>query len=107
MEQRCRRAAEPNCASMAARQPTTCCCNSRPTCSGVPVVRPQITETTALGAAYLAGLAVGFLAGRSRTGRLWQAERRFEPAMAADQRSALMAGWRRAVERSLKWVEKI
>ena len=74
---------------------------------GVPVVRPVVTETTALGAAFLAGLAVGFWQDEAELAALWQADRRFEPAMAADQRSALMAGWRRAVERSLKWVEKI
>jgi glycerol kinase len=74
---------------------------------GVPVVRPVVTETTALGAAFLAGLAVGFWQDEAELATLWQADRRFDPAMAADQRSALMAGWRRAVERSLNWVEKI
>ena len=70
---------------------------------GVPVVRPRITETTALGAAYLAGLAVGFWRDEAELAALWRAERRFEPAMSADQRAALLAGWRRAVERSRDW----
>ncbi|KXB31158.1 glycerol kinase [Dechloromonas denitrificans] len=70
---------------------------------GVPVVRPQVTETTALGAAYLAGLAVGFWQDEAELTTLWRAERRFEPAMADARRSALFADWRRAVERSLHW----
>lgn len=70
---------------------------------GVPVVRPQVTETTALGAAYLAGLAVGFWQDEAELTALWRAERRFEPAMADSRRSALFADWRRAVERSLHW----
>jgi glycerol kinase len=72
---------------------------------GVPVVRPVVTETTALGAAFLAGLAVGFWQDEAELAALWQAERRFEPAMSADRRDLLMAGWRRAVERSLNWAE--
>ena len=70
---------------------------------GVPVVRPRITETTALGAAYLAGLAVGFWQDETELTALWQAERRFEPSMAEDRRNALFGDWRRAVERSLQW----
>jgi glycerol kinase len=70
---------------------------------GVPVVRPRIIETTALGAAYLAGLAVGFWHDEAELAALWHAERRFDPAMSADQRAALLAGWRRAVERSRDW----
>jgi glycerol kinase len=73
---------------------------------GVPVVRPAVTETTALGAAFLAGLAVGFWQDEAELASLWRAERRFEPAMAADQRASLLAGWRRAVQRSLNWAEK-
>jgi glycerol kinase len=69
----------------------------------VPVVRPAVTETTALGAAYLAGLATGFWSGLDEIAALWSAERRFEPAMKADQRDALIADWRRAVERSRRW----
>ncbi len=71
---------------------------------GVPVVRPKVTETTALGAAYLAGLAVGFWESQEEIAAQWQAERRFEPQMGADQRGALMAQWGRAVERSRNWV---
>lgn len=70
---------------------------------GVPVVRPRVTETTALGAAYLAGLAVGFWQDEAELSALWQAERRFEPAMPEARRTALFADWRRAVERSLHW----
>ena len=65
---------------------------------GVPVVRPRVTETTALGAAYLAGLAVGFWASREEIAAQWQAERRFEPQMVDARRSALMARWARAIE---------
>jgi len=70
---------------------------------GVPVVRPQVTETTALGAAYLAGLAVGFWQDEAELTALWRAEHRFEPAMADTRRDALFADWRRAVGRSLHW----
>ena len=70
---------------------------------GVEVVRPQVTETTALGAAFLAGLAVGFWSEEAEIAALWQAERRFVPALPAAQRETLMAGWRRAVERTRHW----
>jgi glycerol kinase len=72
---------------------------------GVPVVRPQVTETTALGAAYLAGLAVGFWQDEAELTALWRAERRFEPALVDDRRAALFARWRRAVERTLNWAQ--
>ena len=72
---------------------------------GVPVVRPQITETTALGAAYLAGLAVAFWQDEAEINARWRAERRFEPAMHNDRRAALLAHWHRAVERSRNWTE--
>lgn len=72
---------------------------------GVPVIRPKITETTALGAAYLAGLAVGFWQDEAELSALWQVERRFDPATSADWRAAALAGWRRAVQRSLNWAE--
>ena len=72
--------------------------------TGVPVVRPEVTETTALGAAYLAGLATGFWSGLQEISRLWRAERRFEPAMQASQRDELIALWHKAVERSRRWV---
>ncbi|MGZ9030784.1 MAG: glycerol kinase GlpK [Burkholderiaceae bacterium] len=70
---------------------------------GVPVVRPVVTETTALGAAYLAGLATGFWAGTDEIAALWRAERRFEPSMSVDRRDAMVDQWRRAVERSRRW----
>jgi glycerol kinase len=67
---------------------------------GVPVVRPEVTETTALGAAYLAGLGVGFWKKPGDIATQWKAERRFEPAMKKAQRKDLMAGWARALERA-------
>ncbi len=72
---------------------------------GVPVLRPQVTETTALGAAYLAGLAVGFWQDEAELAAQWQIDRRFEPSRSADWRQAQLAGWRRAVQRSLRWAE--
>ena len=70
---------------------------------GVPVVRPKVTETTALGAAYLAGLATGFWSGAQEVAAQWGVDRRFEPAMGADERTAKLARWRQAVERSRGW----
>jgi glycerol kinase len=70
---------------------------------GVPVVRPAVTETTALGAAYLAGLAVGFWASREEIAAQWRAERQFDPLMSADLRESLLATWSRAVKRSQGW----
>ena len=70
---------------------------------GVPVVRPRVLETTALGAAYLAGLAVGFWESVEGIERQWQVEKRFEPAMDGDRRAALMARWTRAVEHAKEW----
>ena len=72
---------------------------------GVPVVRPEVTETTALGAAYLAGIATGVWASTDELASLWRAERRFEPRMQADQRDALMSGWHRAVDRARQWIQ--
>ena len=70
---------------------------------GVPVVRPAVTETTALGAAYLAGLATGYWGGTSETAGQWRVERRFEPAMPRDKATALRARWTDAVGRSKGW----
>jgi glycerol kinase len=70
---------------------------------GVPVVRPRVTETTALGAAYLAGLAVGFWASSEEIAAQWQAERRFEPHMPAARREEAMARWARAVAHARAW----
>ena len=72
---------------------------------GVPVVRPRVIETTALGAAYLAGLATGVWSGSREIARLWQAERRFEPRMHRHEAEERLGGWRRAVERSRAWAE--
>ncbi|MCG2594861.1 glycerol kinase GlpK [Ramlibacter sp. XY19] len=70
---------------------------------GVPVVRPQVTETTALGAAYLAGLATGFWRDAGEISAQWQADRRFEPRLGEAERVAKLARWREAVERSKGW----
>jgi len=70
---------------------------------GVPVQRPKIAETTALGAAYLAGLAVGFWASQEEVASHWAIDRTFEPTFSADQRESLYADWKRAVERSRGW----
>lgn len=70
---------------------------------GVPVVRPRITETTALGAAYLAGLGVGFWRSHEELSSIWQADRRFEPSMSLDEATARLKRWSAAVERSRAW----
>ena len=70
---------------------------------GVPVVRPATTETTALGAAYLAGLAVGFWKSPEDIAGQWRIERRFEPAMPRSRVEALRERWTRAVERAKQW----
>jgi glycerol kinase len=71
---------------------------------GVPVVRPRVSETTALGAAYLAGLAVGYWKDQSEIAAQWQTDRRFVPAMKSAHRKKLSAGWDRALHRSKLWV---
>jgi glycerol kinase len=71
---------------------------------GVPVVRPAVTETTALGAAYLAGLAVDFWSSIDELGEHWQVEKRFEPAMPRAQADALRSRWREAVSRAKGWI---
>jgi glycerol kinase len=72
---------------------------------GVPVIRPEVTETTALGAAYAAGLAEGFWAGQDELRERWKEDKRWEPAMDADRREAEYAQWKKAVGRTLDWVE--
>ena len=72
----------------------------------LPVVRPKVTETTALGAAYLAGLAVGVWPGREAIARQWTIDRRFEPRISADEAASRRATWRRAVERAKDWVQE-
>ncbi len=70
---------------------------------GVPVQRPKVAETTALGAAYLAGLAVNFWSSLQELAEHWAIDRTFEPNMSSNQREKLYAGWKRAVERSRNW----
>jgi glycerol kinase len=72
---------------------------------GVPVVRPVVAETTALGAAYAAGLAVGFWKDLADLRQNWKADRSWEPRWSADQRESAYAGWKKAVERTLNWVD--
>ena len=72
---------------------------------GAPVQRPQVTETTALGAALLAGLATGVWHSLDHIADRWRVEREFTPRMSADQREALYAGWQRAVARARGWIE--
>ena len=69
----------------------------------LPVVRPKTVETTALGAAYLAGLAVGYWSGVDEIRSQWQTDRRFEPEMPADQVGRLRGGWERALDRARGW----
>jgi glycerol kinase len=73
---------------------------------GVTVVRPTISETTALGAAYAAGLAVGFWSDEDELRVQWKADREWRPKMEKDTRDALYRGWRKAIERSLDWVDQ-
>ena len=73
---------------------------------GVPVIRPKVLESTALGAAYCAGLAGGFWADEAELRRHWQQDRRWSPSMAMDTRDHLLRHWKRAVERTFGWVER-
>ena len=70
---------------------------------GVPVVRPEVLETTALGAAYFAGLAVGHWKDAAEIHANWRASRRFEPSMSRDRAAELRAGWEKAVSRAKGW----
>jgi len=70
---------------------------------GVPVDRPKVTETTAMGAAFLAGLAVGFWKDKAEIAKKWNVDRTFQPAMAAEARELKYKGWKKAVERSRAW----
>jgi glycerol kinase len=72
---------------------------------GAPVVRPRCIETTALGAAYAAGLAVGFWTNVQELAAHWRADRRFEPLMPREERDRRLAKWRKAVARSLDWTD--
>ena len=73
---------------------------------GVPVARPQIAETTALGAAYLAGLAVSYWKDKTEIAAKWKVDKEFSPNMEESLREDLYKGWKRAVSRSLNWKEK-
>jgi len=72
---------------------------------GVPVSRPVVTETTALGAAYAAGLAVGFWSSTDELRSNWREGKRWEPQWTSDRRETAYAQWKKAVQRSLDWVE--
>jgi glycerol kinase len=72
---------------------------------GVHVCRPVVAETTALGAAYLAGLAVGYWQDLDELRQNWAVQREYRPTMPAGERDARYARWRKAVERSLGWVQ--
>jgi glycerol kinase len=72
---------------------------------GVPVVRPKVTETTALGAAYAAGLATGFWKDLEALRKNWKADKQWEPHWTQQQREDGYFGWKKAVERTLGWVE--
>jgi glycerol kinase len=71
---------------------------------GIPVVRPANTETTAAGAAFLAGLAVSFWSSTDELSQLWQREKTFEPNMSQSERDRLLLEWTRAVGRAAKWI---
>jgi glycerol kinase len=70
-----------------------------------PIVRPMVSETTALGAAYAAGLAVGFFSGVEELVANWGVGKRWEPTMAAESRERLYHFWKKAIARSMAWVE--
>jgi glycerol kinase len=70
------------------------------------VVRPRITETTALGAAYLAGLAVGFWTGTDDLRGQWELERKFEPQSSPEETRKLIEGWKRAIRAAEAWAEE-
>jgi glycerol kinase len=73
---------------------------------GVPVVRPVVTETTALGAAYAAGLAVGFWKDLDDLRSHWREDKRWEPSMDASERDRLLRNWKKAVTRTFDWVDE-
>ncbi|MGH2373631.1 MAG: glycerol kinase GlpK [bacterium] len=72
---------------------------------GVPVVRPVVRETTSLGAAYAAGLGLGVFGSTTELRRLWRADRTFEPTWDHARRESALAGWKRAVERTRRWIQ--
>jgi glycerol kinase len=73
---------------------------------GVPVVRPVVAETTALGAAYAAGLAVGFWSDLADCAKNWQEDKRWEPQMDSEKRDKLYRSWKKAVTKTFDWVDE-
>ncbi|HAJ47537.1 MAG TPA: glycerol kinase, partial [Alphaproteobacteria bacterium] len=76
-------------------------CQNLADLTGRPIERPQIIETTALGAAYLAGLGVGLYASTAELAERWRIDRRFDPQISSDERDHRYAGWKEAVARVL------
>ena len=74
--------------------------------SGAPVNRPMCVETTAMGAAYLAGLAVGYWSGKEDVLKNWAIDRVFEPAIGQEERAKRCKGWSRAVTRAYGWAKE-
>jgi glycerol kinase len=72
---------------------------------GVPVLRPKIIETTALGTAFLAGLSVGYFKNQDEIIKIWKIDREFQPNMQREEKEKLYRGWKRAVERAKSWEE--
>jgi glycerol kinase len=72
---------------------------------GVPVIRPEVAETTALGASYAAGMAVGFWSSTQEVRDNWAEDKRWEPNMDADKRDAYYKEWKKAVTRTFDWVD--
>jgi glycerol kinase len=73
---------------------------------GVPVIRPVVAETTALGAAYVAGLAVGFWSSTDELRSLWKEEKRWIPQFTSEERESRLRVWQKAVQRSLNWIDE-
>ena len=73
---------------------------------GVPVVRPKISETTALGAAYLAGLAVGYWKDKAEIAAQWQVDRKFVSSMKTAARKTATGRWTKALQRAASWVDE-
>ena len=72
---------------------------------GIPIIRPCVSETTALGAAYAAGLAVGFWKDTQELRTLWQKDREWQPKMEEAERQQLFSDWKKAVTRTFGWIE--
>ena len=72
---------------------------------GVPVIRPKVSETTALGAGYAAGLAVGFWSGRKELRQNWAKDKTWYPVMDSALREAYYQQWKKAVDRTFNWVD--